>query len=207
MRKLLSLLLLLPTTFSCDLLVTNNRPNDIPQVSSTPISSANPIPVESTKADEVVQPVDITEFVQKYTSISKPEDVVKLFLDSIQTYLDPAQKEKGIAMIAVLINQDGWDKAGGGISFFRDKLKNMPYIFRSYAKGSTPENNYQMDAKNYEIEITRSEKIDDKTQKIFVKSSGADSPRPITLVKDTKANVWIVHEFSSIYVDVRKPNL
>lgn len=207
MKKLLSLLLLLPTTFSCDLLVTNHRPDDIPQVSSAPVSSATPTPVESVKPDEVVKPVDINDFIQKYTSTSKPEDVVKLFLDSIQTYLDPTQKEKGIAMIAVLINQDGWDKAAGGISFFRDKLKNMPYIFRSYAKGSTPENNYQMDSKNYEIEITRSEKVDEITQKIFVKSSGADSARPITLVKDTKANVWIVHEFSSIYVDVRKPNL
>lgn len=206
MKKLLSLLLLLPTNFSCDLLVTNHK-TDLPQVSSAPISSATPTPVESAKPDEVVQPVDINDFVQKYTSTSKPEDIVKLFLDSIQTYLDPTQKEKGIAMIAVLINQDGWDKASGGLSFFRDKLKNMPYIFRSYAKGATPENNYQMDPKNYEIEITKSEKVDDKTQKVFVKSSGADSARPITLVKDTKANVWIVHEFSSIYVDVRKPDL
>ncbi|MFN8670502.1 MAG: hypothetical protein U0457_00270 [Candidatus Sericytochromatia bacterium] len=193
------------TLASCDALLLEKKDNanksPSPSVSSTPAPSTSPA---STVQEDAPKVVDITDFMQKYSSISKPEDLVKIFLDNIFGYLDPAKKDKSAAIIAVLINAPTWETQAGSLSFFRTKLKDMPYIFRSYAKGSSPENNYQMNPDNYEIEITKSEKVDDATQKVFIKSSGADYPRPVTL-KKTKEGFWIVHEFSSLYVDVRKP--
>jgi hypothetical protein len=199
---LLTIITILFTT-SCEaLLATNKVETNSTKPTTSPSATSKPEP--SVKPEEV-KPVDLSDFVQKYSKTSKPEDIVKMFLDAIHGYFDANKKDKSASIIGLLINEPNWETQAGGLSFFRMKLKDMPHIFRSYAKGATPENNYQMDANNYEIEITKSEKIDENTQKVFIKSSGADFPRPITLKKD-KEGLWIVHEFSSLYVDVRKPS-
>lgn len=185
---------------SCDALI--EKKDNTSNVTPSPSASVSPA-LEKPK-EEAPKPVNIDDFIQKYSAVSKPEDIPKMFLDAIHGYFDPSKKERSAAIIGILINAPSWETQAGSLSFFRMKLADMQYIFRSYAKGSSPENNYQMDSNNYEIEITKSEIVDANTQKIFIKSSGADSPRPITLKKD-KSGLWTVYEFSSLYVDVRKP--
>jgi hypothetical protein len=46
--------------------------------------------------------------------------------------------------------------------------------------------------------------IDANTVKVFVKCTGADSPRPITLVKNDKG-IWKAKEFSSLLVGIKAP--
>ncbi len=89
--------------------------------------------------------------------------------------------------------------------FIRDRLQGHSYIIRSYLKGATPDNNYTP-ATPYSVEV--SENSNSRTQqgyvKLFVRSSGADSPRPITLRHKPSTGQWFVWQMS-LLTDVRKP--
>ncbi len=89
--------------------------------------------------------------------------------------------------------------------FIRDRLKDRGYIIRSYLKGTSPDNNYTP-AKPYVVEISENSYSRDEEGyvKLFLKSSGADSPRPITLRKKASTGQWFVWQIS-ILTDIRKP--
>ena len=74
-------------------------------------------------------------------------------------------------------------------------LQNNKYSFigKSYFKGATPENDYTPSTP-YEIEVTENAYTDENEgyKRLFLKSGGADSPRPITLrlAKDGNYYIW-----------------
>ncbi len=90
--------------------------------------------------------------------------------------------------------------------FVRDRLKGRGYIVRSYFKGATPENSYTATAP-YTVEVSENShsREEDGYVKLFVRSSGADSPRPITLRKKPSTGQWFVWQPASLLTDVRKP--
>ncbi len=89
--------------------------------------------------------------------------------------------------------------------FIRDRLKDRGYIVRSYFKGATPENNYTP-AKPYAVEISENSysRQEQGYVKLFVHTSGADSPRPITLRLKPSTGQWFVWQLS-LLTDVKKP--
>jgi len=99
----------------------------------------------------------------------------------------------------------GYD-LGNSAQFLVQQLNARPYIAPSYIRGTSPGNGYALPPRPWTLVITRnpySEQADGSV-KVFVASSGADSPRPIRLVKNS-AGLWKVAEFSSLVVDIRKP--
>ena len=88
--------------------------------------------------------------------------------------------------------------------FQNDKYK---YIAKSYFKGATPDNNYTPNIP-YEIEITKDEisDIEEGFVRLFVKSGGADSKRPVMvrLAKDGNYYVWS-DSFIGLLTDIRIP--
>lgn len=89
--------------------------------------------------------------------------------------------------------------------FIRDRLKGRSYVIRSYFKGATPDNNYTP-AKPYAVEISENSysREEQGYVKLFVRTSGADSPRPITLRLKPSTGQWFVWQ-QSLLTDVQKP--
>lgn len=89
--------------------------------------------------------------------------------------------------------------------FIRDRLKGRSYIVRSYLKGATPDNNYTP-ATPYAVEISENSnsRAEQGYVKLFVRSSGADSPRPVTLRQKPSTGQWFVWQMS-LLTDVRQP--
>lgn len=76
---------------------------------------------------------------------------------------------------------------------------------RSYVEGTSPEKGYAAEAP-YKMAFTRN-KFSEKPNgdvTVFVACSGADSPRPLTMHKNSKG-VWKAKEASSLFVGMRKP--
>lgn len=80
-----------------------------------------------------------------------------------------------------------------------------PYIARSYFDGTKPETGYQL-PKSLSMTFTRNtySEMDNGDIKVFVKCSGASSPRPITLRKNDKG-IWKVINYSSLFVGTIPP--
>ncbi len=86
------------------------------------------------------------------------------------------------------------------------QLSQYPFIPNSYFKGATPENGYKFDfptQMNFSSNAYSGNKSAG-TFKVFVQCYGADSPRPITLVRNNKG-FWKAKEWSSIIMGMKKP--
>ncbi len=105
-----------------------------------------------------------------------------------------------------LTGYKGYDLRKAHTSLLNCQLKNAPYLPDSYIVGSSPENGYAVKLP-FKIRVMRQATSgygSEDTVKVFVASSGADSPRPITL-KQNNRGYWKAHEWSSLLVGVRKP--
>lgn len=84
-------------------------------------------------------------------------------------------------------------------------LAPKPYLARSYLTGTTPEDGYTAPATRT-VQLTRntSSVVSEDRIKVFVACTGADTPRPITLLRNNRG-VWKALEYSSLFVGVRPP--
>ena len=138
---------------------------------------------------------------------SDPKAATKLFFDAVFVYIG-GNRELGEQLITEMSRYKDWNKPR---SAFVMALRGKPHIFRSYAKGATPENQYKMDPNKYELMFTGKvdnrpfvDKAEGRFAKLFVKSNGADLPRPIAFQRNRRGE-YKAYEYSSIYVDVRPP--
>ncbi|MCE5219180.1 hypothetical protein LLH03_19365 [bacterium] len=138
-----------------------------------------------------------------------PKASAKLFFDAVYVYLG-GNKALGEKLITEILKDKDWAKT---MSYFVSAMREKPYIFYSYAKGTTPENLYKMDPSKYELvfEGTVNTKPfgdyeDGQVVKLTLRSSGADSARPMFFERN-RAGIYKVREFSSICVGVRPPKV
>lgn len=115
----------------------------------------------------------------------------------------PKDSEQSYKMIDFLRGprpMNGMDR-----QFIADRFRAKDYVPRSYFAGATPANDYQPVAP-YTIEVSENQYSYDQQgiAKLFMKSGGADSPRPIQLRK-AKDGKWYLWEYSSILLDIRQP--
>jgi hypothetical protein len=153
-------------------------------------------------------PTSLEDFQAQITQkAGDPKAAVNLWFDAVYAYIG-GNKELGAQLITEMCKEKTWKTTAG---YFTNALDNKPHIFRSYANGATPDNKYQMDPENYQLTFSGElnmkpfvDKDEGEYCKLFVKSNGADSPRPITLQRNN-AGQFKLYEFSSICVDVRPP--
>lgn len=90
-------------------------------------------------------------------------------------------------------------------SFIRDRFRDKDYVPRSYFAGATPGNDYQPQSP-YTVEVRENQYTYsvEGIAKLFIPSGGADDPRPIQ-VRKAKDGKWYLWEYSSILLDIRKP--
>jgi len=114
-----------------------------------------------------------------------------------------AQAMRDIQALALPIREDGdWATRPTNRTFV-ERLQAQPWIFRSYAPGATPANGYAAPA-SFAPEIT-SRREEAGMLKLWIRSGGADSPRPVSMKRPDGDERWYVQEWSSVYVEIRRP--
>ncbi|MFX0045706.1 MAG: DUF6935 domain-containing protein [Candidatus Hermodarchaeota archaeon] len=94
-------------------------------------------------------------------------------------------------------------KLGKSARYYIGQFQDDKNIARSYL-GANWRDNYSFDKNNLVMTVSREQKIDDKTLKVFIESGGADSPRPATVARN-KHGQWKLTNYGSLCVGVRKP--
>jgi len=108
-----------------------------------------------------------------------------------------------IAMLDVLRGPD--PMSAYGKQFLRDRLRGKAYKPRSFFKGATPENGYTP-SQPYTITVTSNRYSFDEENwaTLYVKSGGADSPRPVKLRKKPSTGQWFINDIQCL-ADIRVP--
>lgn len=91
--------------------------------------------------------------------------------------------------------------------FLQDRLRGKAYLPFAYYEGASPRNNYQPGIP-YVLSIQedpRPQDIEPGYLRLFLKTAGADSPRPIKLRKKESTGEWFLWEYSSILSGIRMP--
>ena len=149
--------------------------------------------------------MSIERFRERFESQgSDPEAVVALLVEAMVTL--EVDEKLGAEMMTMVISR----RLDAG-EYIRRLLANTN-IARSYA-GGTYQNDYDdfdMGALRVELDAEYSSVgqgvgiPSEGRAKFFVKSGGADRPRPVLLAKNNSGK-WKVTEFSSLTVGVRQP--
>ncbi len=93
-----------------------------------------------------------------------------------------------------------------GLDLIKNQIGGKPYHMQSYFAGTSPEEGYQLPEPPYNLDFTtnpHSGRADEGRIKLFIKSSGADSPRPITVQTDS-SGTWKAAEWSSLLSGIRE---
>jgi Domain of unknown function (DUF6935) len=89
---------------------------------------------------------------------------------------------------------------------FKERIAGRPYLARSYFQGTSPQNGYALPS---QLKVAIREQglageVSEDTAKVFVHSTGADSPRALHLKKNNRG-VWKGSNWSSLQVGCRPP--
>ena len=111
--------------------------------------------------------------------------------------------ENSIAMLDFLKGPQslsGYEK-----QFIRDRLRGKGYVARSFFQGTSPENGYEPSRPfTISVEDNAHSYEEEGYAMLYVKSSGADSPRPIKLRLKADSEEWYLWELACLS-DIRAP--
>ncbi len=178
-------------------------------------NSNTPVPEKWTLTIEKM-PETVDEFIIMRNKMAKtPQGGALMFIVALNMYaIDKAEGKK--ALVVALDKRHLTKNKRSGMyknysikNFYGfNQIKNKPYSARSYIKGSSPQNGYDIGGPPYTVELfttTHSFYHYNKGRiRIMVPCSGADSPRPITVHADSRGN-WKAYEFSSLCLGMRPP--
>ena len=133
-------------------------------------------------------PQSVSE-LQQLSSLQSPFETAALVVLALVHY--PTDKDAAIEMINYLKGPQLLSTYE--LQFLRDRFSQASYVPRSYLAGTTPENNYEPSVP-YSITVTDNPYSYDQEgyAKLYLQSTGADSPRPIVLRR--KGDQWFLWE-------------
>ena len=134
--------------------------------------------------------------------LSKPENTCTMFLLALALYLKDS--DAGVAALNTL--RGPRPLSNYDIQFLRDRLRGKSYLPLAYFDGATPANNY-VPSNPLTLEViadSRPQDVEEGYLRLFLKTAGADSPRPIKLRQ--KGDSWYLWEYSSILSGIRIPS-
>ena len=167
---------------------------------------------QTIKVDKM--PNSVSEFVALRNQIAtSPEGGATMFVLALKLCVDNPTVGEQCLVIATDRSRLQQGSVYKGFQLFapdnnrvKRQLNSYPYVVNSYFKGANPENAYTATLP-YVLSFSSNAYSGNKkagTFKIFVKCYGADSPRPIKLVKNNKG-YWKAVEWSSIIMGIKKP--
>ena len=118
------------------------------------------------------------------------------------TALYPENRDEALAMLDYLRGPRPLSIAEK--QFIRDRFMDKDYVPRSYFKGATPDNDYTPDLP-YELEVIDQElPEEDGYETRYLRSGGADSPRPIKFRNKPSTGEWFLWE-QLLLAGIREP--
>lgn len=147
-------------------------------------------------------PATLAEFsALPQTDLSRPENTCAMLLLALNLYV----KDKDAGIEAVNLLRGPRPLSVYEIQFLRDRLRDKVYLPLAYFDGATPQNNYTpttpLTLQVFEDPVPQY--TEEGYLRLFLKTAGADSPRPVTLRR--KGENWYLWEYSSILSGIRIP--
>lgn len=169
-----------------------------PQDAALAPPAGTPAPVEATS------PAADALLARHREQGATPAGALAVWLEAAMAYPDDPQGSAAVIRALTLPLRDDPDWASKPSNrTFVERLEGQPHVFRSYAEGATPDNGYAVDRGSWTLAVDHVEAGDPRGTKIFVRSGGADSPRPAYLKQSTTTGLYYLDEFSSLYVGIR----
>ncbi len=161
-------------------------------------------------------PTSIDEFLDLRDRVAtSPEGGATMMVVSLLTFAE--EEELGKACLACAVGSSrlvegsqgykGQQLTNASLGRIRTQILGREHLPRSYVSGAEPENGYELGSPPYGVECLRNPHSGDPASgrcKVFVVSSGADSPRPVTVAVNDRG-IWKAIEWSSLLVGVRPP--
>ena len=135
------------------------------------------------------------------TDLTHPENACLMFLCALHLYVK--NPDWGIEAMNRL--RGPRPMTPYDIQFLRNRMREKQYLPLAYFAGAVPENDYTP-GKPLTLEVLptpRPQDVEAGYMKVFLKTAGADDPRPVTLRR--KGNTWCLWEYSSILTGIRPP--
>ena len=146
-------------------------------------------------------PASLAEF--RNLSLNTPDEVVAGFLCALNLYVkNPNEGVEAMNLLRGPRPMTPYDS-----QFLRDRLRGKEYLPLAYFEGATPENGYQPRVP-YRLNVLadpRPQDIEPGYLRVFLKTAGADSPRPMKLRQKASTGEWFLWEYSSILSGIRIP--
>ncbi len=142
-----------------------------------------------------------------------PQGGVLMFIVALNMYAKNNSEGTKALVLAIdkryltLNRKSGMYKNHSIRNFFAfNKVRNKPYIARSYITSTSPQNNYAVGEAPYTVKMfTTAHSFYHKGRiRIMVSCSGADSERPIT-VKQNSKGIWKAYEYSTMILGIKDP--
>lgn len=169
-----------------------------------------------TNAQQVVVdklPKSTDEFIQLRNKIATtPAGGATMFMIAMKVY--ESDKDLGNQFFVLAVDKNrletgstykGYALRRGDIQLITNQMAKDKNLTNSYIKGSSVDNGYFVKFPYKFVYSTNPYSGDIKTGpfKVFIKCSGAASPRPITLKKNDKG-IWKAANWSSVLVGIKK---
>lgn len=150
-------------------------------------------------------PKDYREFKARYQEEGRTmEGAAHLYFEAVFSYLNESTRTEGAKMLRYAMYLPMPLEQSNNYRTFVERLNDSDfhYIFRSFAAGTTPENSYAMSPHNFKLDFVSKRKESDFIQ-LFLRSSGADSPRSLWMQEQN--GLWYTINNASTYAQVREP--
>ena len=148
-------------------------------------------------------PQSLQEFEALVGTLETPEKTCALYLCALTLF----DKDKAAGTAAMNLLRGPRPMTPYDIQFLRDRLSGKSYLPLAYFEGATPENGYKPNVP-YVLNVAEDPKSQDTEEgylRVFLKTPGADSPRPIKLRKKGSTGEWFLWEHTGVLVGIRKP--
>ena len=175
-------------------------------------------PISATQTENTVEisrlPQNIDEFVEVRDNVSNtPEGGAAMFIVACMIYV----QDNDVAPLTVAVAKNRLQEDSKGykgytihlsdLRLIKDQLKRYPFLPNSYVLGTSPQDGYSLSNKSLKFSFSTNKYSGSEEEgniKLFVPSSGADSPRPIKVTRNDKG-LWKADEWSSLLVGIRTP--
>lgn len=125
--------------------------------------------------------------IKKLGDLSSPFETAALTVLALNEY--PNNKDASIDMLNYLKGPRAL--TNHEIQFLRDRFNSSDYTVRSYFVGTSPENDYSIQTPfAITVEDNPYSYVEEGYVKLFIKSSGADTPRSVLLRR--KGEQWLL---------------
>lgn len=161
-------------------------------------------------------PDSIEDFISMQERLSfSPQGGAAMLVLALLLYAEKGDLGSQCLSVAVDANRltesksgyQGWQLHKRELQLIEQQIKRQAFLPRSYLSGCTPENGYALPDAPYAIECSSNPYSGDEASgefKVFVKCSGAASPRPVSLRRDPQG-LWKAREWSSLLVGIMDP--